>query len=145
MYTREAHPGENLPAHRTFEDKLAAARRLRDDVGIRRPILVDDLDGTVHTAYGLLPNMIYVLGRGGTILYKAMWTSADRVAEFVTRAAGGGPPMGQSLFHTEQAEYRRADREQFQALLARNGARAVIEFQRATDTWVARARAERRR
>jgi hypothetical protein len=65
--------------------KIAAAERLRDEIGIERPILVDDLEGTVHRAYGLLPNMSWVLGRGRTILYKAMWTWAVRIADFLTR------------------------------------------------------------
>src|ERR671936_106251 len=83
--TREAHPGEYLPAHASFEAKLAAARRLRDELGITRPILVDDYDGSVHTAYGLMPNMSWVSARGGTILYKARWTSAARIAAFLDR------------------------------------------------------------
>jgi hypothetical protein len=29
---------------------------------------VDDVEGTVHHAYGLLPNMSWVLDRGGSIL-----------------------------------------------------------------------------
>lgn len=61
-----------------FDDKLVAAARLRDELGITRPILVDDFEGALHRAYGGLPNMSWVLGRGGVILYKAMWTSADR-------------------------------------------------------------------
>jgi hypothetical protein len=35
---------------------------LRDEVGIRRPLLVDDLDGAAHRAYGSLPNMTWVIG-----------------------------------------------------------------------------------
>ena len=82
------HPGEHLPAHRSLQDKHAAARRLRDELAIKRPVLVDDLEGTVHAAYGLMPNMSWVLGRGGTILYKAMWTSADRIADFLHHQQG---------------------------------------------------------
>jgi hypothetical protein len=81
---------------------MAAARRLRDELGITRPILVDDLDGTVHTTYGRMPNMAWVIGRGGTILYKAEWTSAERIGDFLerrqTQRAGGA----QAPFHTEQ-------------------------------------------
>ena len=68
-------------------DKRAAARRLRDEVGVTRPILVDDLEGSVHRAYGTMPNMTWVLGRRGQILYKAQWTSADRVRDFLGRYA----------------------------------------------------------
>jgi hypothetical protein len=85
LYTREAHPAEHLTAHADFEEKLAAARRLRNELGIARPILVDDVGGTVHRAFGLLPNMSWVLDRGGTILYKAMWTSAADIGNFLER------------------------------------------------------------
>ena len=85
VYTREAHPGELVGAHESFEAKLATARLLRDETGIRRPILVDDLEGTAHHAYGLLPNMNWVVGRGGRILYKSDWTSAANVDAFLTR------------------------------------------------------------
>lgn len=144
MYTHEAHPGENLPAHRNFGDKVAAAARLRDEVGISREILLDDLDGTTHQAYGTCPNMTWVLGRGGTILYKAMWTSAGRVAEFCERMSGFGVP-GVVPFYTEQIEMRRPDREMFQRRLAVNGPAAVEEFARASDIWQERAREAARR
>lgn len=64
VYTREAHPGERFPAHRSPEQKLAHARAFRERCAIERPILVDDLEGTGHRLYGTLPNMTYLLGRG---------------------------------------------------------------------------------
>jgi hypothetical protein len=145
VYTREAHPGEHLLAHDSFEDKLAAARRLRDELGISRPILVDGLDGTVHTAYGLMPNMSWVLGRGGTILYKAMWTSATRIGEFLERQQAQSSGLAYAAFPTEQLELRRRDGESFQRGLERNGPRAVSEFARAEQIWAERARAARGR
>jgi hypothetical protein len=41
---------------------------------------VDDFDGTMHRAYGTLPNMIYILDREGRVVYKAMWTDHADVA-----------------------------------------------------------------
>lgn len=143
VYTREAHPGEHLPAHRTFDAKLAAARRLRDEVGLRRTILVDDLEGTVHQVYGLLPNMSFVLARGGQILYKAMWTSAVRIAEYLERMERSRGGVGYSPFYTEQVEVREADPEAFRRRLAVNGPSAVTEWDRASEIWAARARAAR--
>lgn len=143
VYTREAHPGEHVPAHRSFEAKLAAARRLRDEVGLRRPILVDDLAGTVHESYGLLPNMSFVLARGGQILYKAMWTSAARIGEYLERMKRSRGGVGYSPFYTEQVEIREADPEAFRRRLTVNGPRAVAEWDRACEFWAARARAAR--
>lgn len=85
VYTHEAHPGERVPHHDSFATKLAHARLLRDEIGIRRPILVDDHDGTVHRAYGELPTMTWVIDRGGIVAYKASWTSAANTESFVQR------------------------------------------------------------
>src|SRR5579862_2046994 len=87
VYTREAHPGEHLPHHTTFEQKLTHARRLRDEQHMRRRILVDALDGPVHRAYGALPNMTWIVLRGGVIAYKAAWTDADDVRDALTNGA----------------------------------------------------------
>jgi hypothetical protein len=140
VYTREAHPGEHQPAHTSLADKLAAARRLKDELGITRKILIDDLDGSVHAAYGLMPNMSWVLARRGTILYKAMWTSAARIGEFLERNRVQPHDPAQPPFHTEQLEVRRRDEGAFQQGLERNGPRAVSEFARAEQIWAARAR-----
>lgn len=139
MYTREAHPGEAVGPHGTFADKLHSARRLRDEVGIRRPILVDDLGGTAHRAYGLLPNMSWVIGRGGQVIYKSDWTSAANVEAFLDRYEGGRarrPATGTvGPYLTEQIEYRDLDREAFYRRLIRNGPRAYDEFKRAEEIW----------
>jgi len=76
LYVREAHPGENFSHHTSFEQKLAHARKLRDLEKVKIPILMDDLEGTMHKAYGLLPNMVYLINRDGVIVYKSDWTNA---------------------------------------------------------------------
>jgi hypothetical protein len=73
VYTNEAHPSDEWPHHASFDQKLRHAREMASRHGIRRRMLVDDLDGTVHRAYGTLPNMTLVLHRG-RILYRASWT-----------------------------------------------------------------------
>jgi hypothetical protein len=92
VYTREAHPGENVPGHDSLASKLACARLLREETGIGRDILVDALAGTVHRAYGLMPNMTWVIDRGGRVAYKGNWTSAANVEAFLGRLqAARGP------------------------------------------------------
>src|SRR6266851_3016023 len=86
IYTCEAHPGEHVRYHDTFDRKVSNARLLRDEAGIRRPILVDDLSGTVHRRYGAMPNMTWVIDRGGRVAYKANWTSAANVEAFLARS-----------------------------------------------------------
>ena len=60
VYVREAHPGENYPAHTSMEQKIAQAQAFREHCNIERPILVDDLSGTGHLLYSDLPNMTYL-------------------------------------------------------------------------------------
>ena len=74
VYVREAHPGEHFPYHASFEQKLAHARNFQELEEVKIPILVDDLRGTAHQAYGLRPNMIYLIDREGIIAYKSDWT-----------------------------------------------------------------------
>jgi hypothetical protein len=58
---------------------LAHARAFRERFGIERPILVDDLLGTGHRLYGLLPNMTYLVGRDGRVLFRSDWTDPPTV------------------------------------------------------------------
>ena len=94
----------------------------------------------MHHAYGLLPNMSWVLDRGGTILYKAMWTSAARIGEFLERRQAQRSGYAFAPFHTEQLELRVLDHEAFRRGLERNGPRAAAEFARAEEIWAERAR-----
>ncbi len=142
MYTREAHPGEHVGHHTSFDVKLANAALLRDEIGIRRPILVDDLVGTAHRAYGAMPNMTWVIGRGGRVLYRADWTSAANVEAFLERHERGRqrrPPSGSvAPYLSEQIEYRDVDRDAFDERLRRNGPRSYDEFKRAEQLWADR-------
>ena len=143
VYTREAHPGENVPGHDSFGRKLACARLLREETGIRRDILVDDLAGTVHHAYGRMPNMTWVIDRGGRVVYKADWTSAANVEAFLTRFLAGRrqQPAGTAavMYETQQIEFRHADRKRFTEQLLRNGPRAAAEFEKAQQLWARRS------
>jgi hypothetical protein len=103
---------------------------------------VDDLDGTVHHAYGLMPNMTWVIGRGGRIAYKANWTSAANVEAFLGRFLAGQaehpPGTSPAMYETQQAEFRYRDRKRFMQDLLRNGPRAVAEFEKAQQLWAQR-------
>ena len=78
IYTHEAHPGENYRHHTSMDDKRANAQAFVDHSKIKREIFHDDLGGTAHRTYGELPNMTWIVGRGGFIHYKSAWiNSAD--------------------------------------------------------------------
>lgn len=79
LYTREAHPGEVTPEHRSLQDKRAAARRLVSEEPISRTVLIDDLDGSVHRAYGAAWDAVYVIDAAGTVLLRQAWTHPEAV------------------------------------------------------------------
>lgn len=133
VYTREAHPGEKHGHHESMEDKLASARTLIERFGVGRRVLVDDPSGRVHRAYGILPNMTYVIRRRGTVFYRASWTDARTVAlameqlELERRVAREG---GSTLpYFMDMVPARPRDRLAFvPGLLESGGVRAVEEY-----------------
>jgi len=130
VYTREAHPAERVPCHTSMDVKRANARAFREHCGVRRRVLVDDLVGSVHRAYGMLPNMTFILGRG-LVLYKAAWTVTDDVDDALRHtldalARRRAEPIG--AVYTERLAWRTRDPAAFRAGLERNGPQAVDDF-----------------
>jgi len=81
IYTREIHPGENFPPHRTLGQKLDHASRMKDYARITFGVAVDDVQGTTHRGYGGLPSMACVVHRDGTLIYRGSWTDAGMIRE----------------------------------------------------------------
>lgn len=135
LYTHEAHPGEYYPHHTSMAQKMAHARALRDTLGVTRPILVDSLDGACHRAYGSMPNMTWIFTRSGIPVYKADWTDVNSVANAidyfldVTRRRRAQERL--VPFQVQRLDFRTSDTDAFYKGLARNGPKAVREFQEA--------------
>jgi Redoxin len=119
VYTREVHPGEDLPqgrfpAHRTLDDKVAAARMLQRDLGLTMTVAVDDLAGTVHLAYGELPFCAVIVRADGVLVHREEWASADQLgyvmanlADADRRRAGGAVPrlsLSETLWSMERLD-----------------------------------------
>ena len=135
VYVREAHPGERLPHHASIDQKMQHARWFCERWLVRRPILVDDLDGPLHQAYGTLPNMTYIVSAVGRVAYRADWTDAysikwvleylrhESVEKATTRRVT--PFYSELAGHRSVMDYPRAFIE---GLARGGGARAVEEF-----------------
>lgn len=134
LYTNEAHPGENYPHLTSLQQKFHHARDLRDKLGVKRPILVDSLDGACHRTYGGMPNMTWIFNRTGIPIYKSDWTDANSVAnaiEYFLDVATQRKTEPLVPFHVERLDYRKNDRAAFYEGLERNGPKAVKEFKQA--------------
>lgn len=135
LYTNEAHPGENYPHLTSMEQKFKHAEALRDVLGVKRPILVDSLEGACHWAFGSMPNMTWIFNRGGTILYKSDWTDSHSVVNAVEYFLDVGVRRknGERLapFKVERLDYRESDHEAFFKHLEVCGPQAVSDFGKA--------------
>jgi hypothetical protein len=89
-----------------------------------------------------MPNMTWVIDRGGRVAYKANWTSAANVEAFLGRFLAGRsyhpPGTASVMYETQQIEFRHADRNRFTVHLLRNGPRAAAEFEKARQIWTSR-------
>ena len=79
VYVREAHPGERMGPHQNMEEKLSAAKLVAPRYGEHRRVLVDNLEGDFHRAYGAMPNVVYVLRPDGTIHYRCNWAAPSLI------------------------------------------------------------------
>ncbi len=77
VYTREAHPGEKLEAHGSYEEKVKAAELLRQEESVDIPIIVDEVDGNIHRKYGKLPNPTFIIDKSGRIAFRSLGTRAS--------------------------------------------------------------------
>ena len=133
LYTREAHPGGKYTHHSTLEQKLSHARDMVVQWSIERTMLVDDLEGTVHRAYGALPNMTYIVGAGGRVQYRADWTDPRTIGTALEQLAYGQERRRSGArvtpYYVEWQPTRVNDREPFvEGLLRDVGPSAVEEY-----------------
>ncbi len=95
---REAHPGKTVPQPQELDEKMAHAEQLRDLHEFQFEVAVDDIDGTLHRVLSPKPNSAYVLGKDGTILFRAQWANDTKAlaAALAAIAAGESPSRSQS-------------------------------------------------
>jgi peroxiredoxin len=134
VYTREAHPGEKLPAHRSLQQKIHAAEEFREEEAVAMPLIVDDLEGSIHRKYGKLPNPTYLIDKSGRVAFRSLWTRPgiveDALEELLERqqergvehaVVNGGEdmtmPSTYAMLHTYRA-------------LERGGRRSIRDFRR---------------
>lgn len=79
LYTREAHPGEHYDAHDSMDAKLDRARTFAAEYDIERTVLVDDVEGTAHRAYGGMPNSVHVINPDGVVVMRGDWNDVPTV------------------------------------------------------------------
>ena len=129
IYVREAHPGEKIPAHGSMEEKVHAARVLRDQEELRMPVIVDDTRGSIHRKYSRLPNPAFLIDKSGRVAFRSMWTKPEALAEAIEEllelqqeravdhvVVSGGQDLSMPLTYGVLYSYRALERGGEQAL-----------------------------
>lgn len=104
LYVREAHPGERLPSHGSYEQKREQAEFLHRADQVPWPVLVDDIEGTVAHAYTELPNAQFLIDADGRIAFRgdvAHGPTLYRALDQLLRQGGRGaiPDADDSVPH----------------------------------------------
>lgn len=81
IYTKEPHPGENLPQPTTIEERVKNAARLKREEKENFPILIDTLDNAVRNAYRGWSNGIFVVNKEGVLVFRSSWTHGPELAQ----------------------------------------------------------------
>ena len=121
LYVREAHPGAEIQSHKSFEDKAACATRLKEEDGETRTVFVDGFDGQAHTAYGSMPNAVFIINKNGCVVYRSDWNNPS-----ATRKALEALVAGQTI--KAKAYFRPAVPTTVLHTLGRAGKGAKIDF-----------------
>jgi thiol-disulfide isomerase/thioredoxin len=99
---REAHPGAAVGQPRIIEQKFHNANALKVHHGFGFEVAVDDIDGTLHRAFGPRPSSAYIIDPTGTIVFRSHWSNLTDALDqaLAAVAAKKTPPrskVGQTL------------------------------------------------
>jgi hypothetical protein len=124
LYTREAHPGERRGAHRDRDDKLAVAGRLVEQAGEWRPVVVDDLGGSLHRRLEGAPNSVTVLDGDGRVRWYLHDNDPSAVGQVLDDLSAGRSPR------VTRTRFRPPDPRTALAALLTGGRDALRDFLR---------------
>lgn len=103
VYTAERHPAGawdvqrnrdskmELAAHATLEDRLAAARRLREEHKPSYTVVVDSMDDAAVSRFGMTTPGAVLLGRDGREIARQNWFDPASLGELTLEAARSRP------------------------------------------------------
>ncbi len=97
LYQREAHAGQmqfsEIEQPDVYAERLELANKSCSELNIATKVVIDNMDNKVREAYGLLPNSVYFIGKGGKIYHKEAWArDVEWGPKIETMLAGKEPP-----------------------------------------------------
>lgn len=85
VWVREPHAGGDFPQPEDIETRQQYAHACVDADGAKIPVIVDDMEGSLHQHLGYFPNSVYVLDSRGRVAYRAMWLDHREIRRVIER------------------------------------------------------------
>jgi len=123
VYTREAHPGERVGPHRDVDEKRNAVRNLLRNEPMTRAVLIDDVKGSVHRAYGGGWDTVFVISPDGRIVLRRAWNDPAQVEATLRTLREDG-----EVIPSESLDMAPPTGRPFGQGLLRGGERALLDF-----------------
>ena len=82
VYIKEIHPSDGwqvganeldgvlVKSHKTLEERIDVGQTCMIKMALELPALVDNMDDAVASAYGAMPERLYLVGADGHVAYK---------------------------------------------------------------------------
>lgn len=70
MVTMNRDAGITVNDPNNTGERVAVAASCALNLKIRMPVIVDDIDDNIAAAYGALPDRLYLVGKGGRIVFQ---------------------------------------------------------------------------
>ena len=82
VYIKEIHPTDGwqvkqneqdavlFRTHESMEERVEVGQACMIKLALEMPALVDEMNDSVATAYGAMPERLYLIGRDGNVAYK---------------------------------------------------------------------------
>jgi peroxiredoxin len=132
LYTRESHPAENYGAHQSMEQKIAYARDLQRLENIEFPVIVDDLDGRIHRAYGVWPNALFVIHKDGRLMFRSNMANHGELRQYLEDLLAGEKAAAEGkvlhLQYSERIVPHEADQATHRRVYERAGPKAFEDY-----------------
>ncbi len=98
VWVREAHAGGDYPQPESLAERERYARDFREREQARIPVVLDDMQGSLHRLFGGLPNAVYVIDGRGRVAYRASWADHREIRRVLERLLEADRRMAQRVY-----------------------------------------------
>ncbi len=86
-----------LPQPKTYEERVAQAIQMVQELEITVPVLIDEMDNRLWCTYGPAPNIAYLIGTDGRIVEKQGWYQPEQMEAAIEKYLAETPTPAAAL------------------------------------------------